>query len=170
VCSADFSVESTLDVPGLAERMLLIRKIEGGTVIDHIAAGYALDVLRILGIRGREGNVISVAMNVPSRKLGKKDIVKIEDRELSPGEVDRIALISPDATINIIRDFVVAEKKRVSLPEVVVGVVKCSNPSCVSNGGEPVVSRLDVVRREPLLLRCRYCGAIVEREDVLKQS
>lgn len=158
-----------VDVAGLAERTLLIRKIENGTVIDHIAAGYALDVLRLLGIRGREGNVISIAMSVPSRKMGKKDIVKIEDRELSSGEVDRIALISPNATINIIRDFVVAEKKRVSLPEVVVGVVRCSNPSCVSNGKEAVISQLDVVQREPLLLRCHYCGAIVEREDALKQ-
>jgi len=158
-----------VDVTVLVERTLLIRKIENGTVIDHITAGYALDVLRILGIRGREGNVISIAMNVPSRKMGKKDIVKIEDRELSPGEVDRIALISPNATINIIRDFVVADKKRVSLPETIIGIVRCSNSACVSNGKEPVTSQLDVVQREPLLLRCHYCGTIIEKEDVLKQ-
>jgi aspartate carbamoyltransferase regulatory subunit len=158
-----------MDVTVLVERTLLIRKIENGTVIDHITAGYALEVLHILGIKGREGNVISIAMNVPSKKLGKKDIVKIEDRELSPGEVDRIALISPNATINIIRDFLVAEKKRVNLPEVIIGIVKCPNPACISNGKEPVASQLDVVQREPLLLRCRYCGTTIEKEDVLKQ-
>ncbi|RJS90061.1 aspartate carbamoyltransferase regulatory subunit [Candidatus Bathyarchaeota archaeon] len=153
----------------LTERTLLIRKIENGTVIDHITAGYALDVLRILGIRGREGNVISIAMNVPSRKLGRKDIVKIEDRELRPEEVDRIALIAPQATINIIRDFAVAEKKRVTLPEVIVGIVKCANPTCISNSNEPVTPQLNVVQRSPLLLRCHYCGTIMEKEDVLKQ-
>jgi len=153
----------------LTERTLLIRKIENGTVIDHITAGYALDVLRILGIRGREGNVISIAMNVPSRKLGRKDIVKIEDRELRPEEVDRIALIAPQATINIIRDFAVAEKKRVTLPEVIVGIVKCANPTCISNSNEPVTSQLNVVQRSPLLLRCHYCGTLMEKEDVLKQ-
>ena len=153
----------------MAEKTLLIRKIERGTVIDHITAGYALDVLRILGIKGKEGNVISIAMNVPSRKLGKKDIVKIEDRELRPSEVDRIALISPNATINIVRDFVVADKKRVSLPETIVNIVKCSNPMCVSNSKEPVSPQLHVVQREPLLLRCHYCGTILQKEDVLKQ-
>mgnify|MGYP005633669733 FL=1 len=153
----------------MTERTLLIRKIENGTVIDHITAGYALDVLRILGIRGREGNVISIAMNVPSRKLGRKDIVKIEDRELRPEEVDRIALIAPQATINIIRDFAVAEKKRVTLPEVIVGIVKCANPTCISNSNEPVTSQLNVVQRSPLLLRCHYCGTLMEKEDVLKQ-
>ncbi|MCD6264223.1 aspartate carbamoyltransferase regulatory subunit [Candidatus Bathyarchaeota archaeon] len=153
----------------MTERTLLIRKIENGTVIDHITAGYALDVLRILGIRGREGNVISIAMNVPSRKLGRKDIVKIEDRELQPEEVDRIALIAPQATINIIRDFAVAEKKRVTLPEVIVGIVKCANPTCISNSNEPVTPQLNVVQRSPLLLRCHYCGTLMEKEDVLKQ-
>ena len=153
----------------LAEKTLLIRKIENGTVIDHITAGYALDVLRILGIRGREGNVISIAMNAPSRKLGKKDIVKIEGHELRPEEVDKIALIAPQATINIIRDYVVAEKKRVSLPDVIVGIVKCANPTCISNSNEPVTTRLNVVQRAPLTLRCHYCGTLMEREDVLKQ-
>jgi len=160
---------SYVDVSALAEKTLLIRKIERGTVIDHITAGYALDVLRILGIKGKEGNVISIAMNVPSRKLGRKDIVKIEDRELRPVEVERIALISPCATIDIVRDFVVADKKRVSPPEMIVGIVKCSNPACVSNSKEPVSSQLDVVQREPLILRCRYCGTIIEKEDILKQ-
>lgn len=153
----------------MAEKTLLIRKIENGTVIDHITAGYALDVLRILGIKGREGNVISIAMNVPSRKIGRKDVVKIEDRELRPEEVDRIALIAPQATINIIRDFAVAEKERVSLPKAIMGIVKCSNPTCISNSNEPVRSQLDVVQRDPLLLRCHYCGTLMEKEDVLKQ-
>jgi len=153
----------------LSEEELRVRKIKDGTVIDHITAGHALVVLRMLGIDGREGNVLSTVINVPSHQMGRKDIVKIEDRELRPSEVDRIALISPNATINIVRDFVVADKKRVSLPETIVNIVKCSNPMCVSNSKEPVSPQLHVVQREPLLLRCHYCGTILQKEDVLKQ-
>jgi len=156
-------------VVNLSEKTLLIRKIENGTVIDHIVSGYALDVLRILGIKGREGNVISIAMNVSSKRLGKKDIVKIEGRELRPEEVDRIALIAPQATINIIRDFMVVEKERVNLPTSIRSIVTCANPTCISNSNEPVKPLLDVIQRDPLIFRCHYCGTMMEKEDVLKQ-
>jgi len=110
------------------ESELRVQKIKDGTVIDHITQGNALNVLRILGITGKEGNIVSIVMNVPSRKLGKKDIVKIEGRELNPREVNMIALIAPKATINIIRDYQVIEKRKVKLPKVIKGIVKCINP------------------------------------------
>ena len=148
---------------------LYVSKIRNGTVIDHISAGHALDVLKILGIDGREGHVVSVAMNVTSKTAAKKDIVKVENRELKQDEVDKIALIAPGATINIIRDYDVAEKTRVKLPETIKGIVRCANPSCVSNAGEPVVPRFTVERRDPLRLRCFYCSRFMEKPDVLKQ-
>ena len=154
--------------PG-AGKELYVKKIRNGTVIDHISAGYALDVLKILGIDGREGHVVSVAMNVTSKKQAKKDIVKVENRELKPEEVDKIALIAPGATINIIRDYDVAEKTRVKLPETIKGIVRCANPSCVSNAGEPVVPRFMVEKPDPLRLRCFYCSRFMEKPDVLKQ-
>ncbi len=95
---------------GTGPKELYVKKIRNGTVIDHIFAGHALDVLKILGIDGREGHIVSAAMNVISKKQNKKDIVKVENRELKPGEVDKIALIAPSATISIIRDYEVAEK------------------------------------------------------------
>ncbi len=82
---------------------LYVKKIKNGTVIDHISAGYALDVLKILNIKGKESNTVGVVMNVQSKNIEKKDMVKIEGRELKPEEVDKIALISTNATINIIR-------------------------------------------------------------------
>jgi len=148
---------------------LYVRKIKDGTVIDHITAGFALDVLKILGIDGKDGEVVSVAMNVESRRHQHKDIVKIQNKELKPGEVDKIALIAPNATINIIRDFSVASKKVVELPPVIRGILKCDNPSCISNSREPVEPRFSVEAREPIRLRCYFCGHIMEREDVLKQ-
>ena len=95
----------------MAETTLRVSKIKNGTVIDHITNGHALDVVKILGITGRTGGIVTVAMNVPSKKLEVKDIVKVEGRELNSKEVDKIALLAPHASINIIRDYVVVEKQ-----------------------------------------------------------
>jgi len=126
---------------------LYVKKIHNGTVIDHISAGHALDVLKILNIDGHDGNIVSIAMNVASKHQNKKDIVKVEGRELKPSEVDKIALIAPGATINIIREFEVAEKNRVKLPDTIGGIVRCANPSCISNAGEPVARDSRLRRR-----------------------
>lgn len=144
----------------MIEKGLRVRPIKNGTVIDHITAGQALNVLRILGISGTTNAVVSAAMNVSSGVLGSKDIVKVEDRELEEEEVDRISLIAPDATINIIRDFEVVEKYRVDLPDRLEGVLKCVNPNCISNTNEPVISKF-VVNKKPVELRCIYCDHLI---------
>jgi len=136
---------------------LRVKPINNGTVIDHIAGGQALNVLKILGINGITDATVSVVMNVESRKLGKKDIVKVEDRELLEEEVNRIALIAPIASINIIRDGKVIEKRTVDLPDEITGVVRCQNPNCISNTLEPIKSRMLVKTKNPVLLRCLYC-------------
>ncbi len=141
----------------MAEVELRVKPIKNGTVIDHIAGGQALNVLKILGISGTTDATVSVVMNVDSQKLGKKDIVKVEDRELKEEEVNKIALIAPAATINIIRDYSVVEKRTVDLPDEIVGVVRCQNPSCISNTSEPIKSRMLVKAKNPVLLRCIYC-------------
>lgn len=140
---------------------LKVQPIRNGTVIDHIETGMALNVLRILGITPENvKSTVSVAMHVHSKKEEWKDIVKIEDRELYAKEVDRIALIAPRATINIIRDYNVAEKRKVKVPEVIRGIVRCANPNCVTNGNEPAESRFSVIRERPLTLKCHYCDRI----------
>jgi len=154
----------------MTQKTLRVSKIRNGTVIDHITSGHALDVVKILGITGtRAGGVVTIAMNVFSKKIGRKDIVKIEGRELNPEEVDKIALLAPHATINIIRDYKVVDKKRVKLPKVIRGIVRCSNPACISNSNEPVQPTFYVESDEPLLLKCHYCGHLMEKQDVLKQ-
>ena len=140
---------------------LLISAIENGTVIDHITGGEALTVLRILGITGSTNECVSVATNVVSNALGKKDVVKIENRELKDEEVDRIALITPGATINIIRDKRVVEKKGVAIPDVLVGVLQCPNPCCITNTNEPVPSRFLVQGRR---LICAYCDTVISSD------
>jgi len=138
-----------------------VTPIRNGTVIDHIACGQALNVLRILGVN--EYNIdstVSVLMHVPSKKTDWKDVVKVEDRELDPKTVDKIALIAPNATIDIIRDYNVAEKHRVELTQRVKGLVYCGNPNCITNKKEPVEPEFAVDSYNPLILRCIYCDRI----------
>lgn len=137
---------------------LLINAIQNGTVIDHITGGEALIVLRILGITGSTNECVSVATNVVSSALGRKDVVKIENRELKDEEVDRIALIAPKATINIIREKRVVEKKGVDIPDTLIGVLKCPNPCCITNTHEPVSSRFSVQEKR---LICDYCDTVI---------
>lgn len=151
----------------MSDKELRVSKIRDGTVIDHINGGYALDVVKILGITGQEKRVMTIAINVPSKRFRVKDIVKIEGRALSPREVNRIALVAPHASINIIRDYNVVEKLEVKLPKIIEGIVKCANPTCISNSDEPVVTKFYVKNEEPLLLKCHYCGHILEKADVL---
>jgi aspartate carbamoyltransferase regulatory subunit len=153
----------------MSERELRVSKIKDGTVIDHISGGYALDVVKIMRITGKENRVMTIAINVPSKRLGTKDIVKIEGRGLSSRELNKIALVAPHATINIIRDYIVVEKLEVKLPKVIEGVIKCVNPGCISNSNEPAEARFYVESEEPLLLKCHYCGYILEKVDVLGQ-
>jgi len=145
------------------KKELKVPRIKDGTVIDHITAGSAVKVLHILGIPKGTSSVVSVAMNVKS-KFGKKDIVKVENRELDTHEVDKIALIAPKATINFIRDYEVAKKYKVKLPDEIVGIVTCSNPTCISNAKEPVKSRFKVITKDPLRIKCYYCER--EPEDI----
>ena len=142
----------------MTETELRVSKIENGTVIDHITAGQAVNVLAILGIDGTSGEEVSVGMNVPSDRLGRKDVVKVEGRELSQDEVDVLSLIAPAATINIIREFEVAEKHRVSRPEEVTGVLSCPNANCITTENEPVDSRFEVLEEG---VRCTYCDTII---------
>jgi aspartate carbamoyltransferase regulatory subunit len=144
------------------DRQLRVSKIRNGTVIDHVPGGQALNVLAILGIDGTRGEEVSVGMNVPSDRLGKKDIVKVEGRELSQDEVDVLSLVAPAATINIVRDYDVIEKSRVDRPDRVVGVLTCPNINCISTADEPVDSKFDVLEEG---VRCVYCGTII-RENI----
>ncbi len=143
------------------DHQLRVSKIRDGTVIDHVTAGRALTVLAILDIDGSGDETVSVAMNVPSGETGRKDIVKVEGRELNQDEVDVLSLIAPEATINIVREYEVVEKSRVDRPEVVLGVLSCPNRNCISAGAEPIESRFSVLTDG---VRCAYCETIIRAE------
>jgi aspartate carbamoyltransferase regulatory subunit len=146
----------------MTDRELRVSKIENGTVIDHIAGGQALNVLAILDIDGSRGEAVSMGMNVPSDRLGRKDVVKVEDRELSQSELDVLSLIAPAATINIIRGYDVVEKNRVERPTSVTGVLECPNQHCITTEDEPIDTHFEVLDDG---VRCVYCDTII-REDI----
>lgn len=138
-------------------RQLLVRRIKDGTVIDHIESGKALLVLRTLDITGKEGNVITVALNVPSIKHDKKDIIKVENKFLEKNETNKLALIAPHATINIIKEYRLVEKRKIQLPDSIIGVFKCPNLKCVTNSDEYIKPVINIIDKEKIILRCRYC-------------
>lgn len=148
---------------------LRVKKIKKGTVIDHISAGQALNVLKILGIERLEPRAtVTVAINVPSSKIGYKDILKVEGLELRGEDIDKISLIAPEATINIIRDYEVIDKKKVEIPKVIEGILRCANPNCITNH-EVVKTKFIVENKKPIKLRCYYCERAMGEEDIVKQ-
>ena len=139
----------------MSEHLMKVQRIEHGTVIDHILAGKAFDVLSVLGISNEKS--MSILINSHSKKNGKKDILKIEDVELSELEASRVALISPRATIYIIVGGHVVRKFNAEAPEVVRGILTCSNPNCISNQNEPVTSEFRLGPDGGHRYVCNYC-------------
>lgn len=146
----------------MSDGELKVSKIKNGTVIDHIPAGMAPAVLKILGIERGCSDTVIVAMNVKSQRLGLKDIVKVENRALEAATVKKIAIVAPQATVNIIKDMAVAEKIHVELPHELIGIIRCPNRNCITNSSERVVPYLTVESRDPLAMRCHYCESLVE--------
>jgi len=149
--------------------MRRVTAICNGTVIDHIPAGRATQLVRMLGLDSGRSNPISMVMNVPSNKQGRKDVLKIEDRELSQVELDRVAIIAPHASVAIIRNYSVAEKRQISLGEELVDIARCSFSNCITTDPrEPMPSRIRVISSEPLDMRCAYCGRSQDLDSVIE--
>ena len=139
--------------------MRRVTAICNGTAIDHIPSGHALQVLKMLRLDVGRSNPISLVMNVPSGKMGRKDVLKIEDRELSQEELDRLALIAPKASVAIIRNYHVAEKRTIELGTELINIVRCSFSNCITqNPREPLPHKLIIISAEPMEIRCSYCG------------
>ena len=146
----------------MLESDLTVRRIKDGTVIDHIDQGKGIRVLEALEIDGKEGNVITIALNVPSGKSKKKDIIKVEDKYLEDDDTNKLAVIAPNSTVNIIKNYKVVQKRRVSLPNEIERIFRCSHPDCVTNSTEHIESTMDVVDKSGLVLKCRYCSRVLD--------
>ena len=139
----------------MTRRYMKVERIEQGTVIDHILPAMAFDVLRVLGLSADRS--MSILINTHSGTGGKKDILKFEDVELTEEEANLVALISPQATINIIVEGKVVRKFNAEAPKRVSGILSCSNPNCISNQNEPITSEFKLVHDEGHKYVCTYC-------------
>ena len=149
----------------MGENLLRVQPIRNGTVIDHIKAGRGKKVLDILGLNGSE-TTISLLINVQSKIQKRKDIIKIEDRELNEVEIEKLALLSPDAIVNIIRNYAVAEKKKIETPPFISELVHCPNENCICNNERGVSTNFKLLSEENLQIKCTYCGRKIEEENI----
>ena len=151
---------------GTMKRELKVSAIKNGTVIDHITPGKAFEVVRILGLEDFE-SVVSLAINVSGGKSAKKDIIKIENRALSKEEVDKISLIAPNATVNIIKGYDVKSKQKVEIPDVISGILSCTNKNCITHY-EEVKTKFLLENKNPLRIRCYYCERVLNEANIKK--
>ena len=148
----------------MKKQELQVAALENGTVIDHIPAEKLFTVVSLLGLEKMKNN-ITIGCNLKSKKLGTKGIIKIADKFFCDDEINRIAVVAPNVKLNIIRDYEVAEKKEVRLPDELNGIVKCGNPKCITNN-EPMPTRFHVVDKETCVIKCHYCGKEQTRDSI----
>ncbi|MDR1879370.1 MAG: aspartate carbamoyltransferase regulatory subunit [Tannerellaceae bacterium] len=147
------------------KKELQVAALENGTAIDHIPPRQLFKVAYLLELE-KMNNTITIGNNFFSKKMGRKGVIKIADKFFEQDEINRIALIAPNVILNEIRDFEVVEKYRVTLPDELVGLVKCNNPKCITNN-EPMPTRFDVINKEKGTIRCRYCERKINKEDII---
>ena len=146
-------------------KQLKVSAIKDGTVIDHIPANNLFKVINILGLHKIEKQ-ITFGTNLESHRLGKKAIIKIANIFFRDEDINRIALVAPEANLNIIRDYQVVEKRIVEVPEEIQSIAKCMNPKCITNN-DKVKTRFFVVSKKDVALKCHYCEKITDQEHLV---
>jgi aspartate carbamoyltransferase regulatory subunit len=146
-------------------RELKVTAIENGTVIDHIPDENVFKVIRILNLE-QSRNQVLFGVNLDSKKFGKKGIIKVSNTFFAKDEINKIALVAPTATLIVIRDFKVADKWQVEIPDAVENIVKCFNPNCITNH-EHIPTSFRVINKEELKLQCKYCEKITAKNNLV---
>ena len=147
------------------KKELQVAALENGTAIDHIPSCQLFKVASLLGL-DKMDNTITIGNNLHSNKMGSKGMIKIADKFFKEDEINRIALVAPNVTLCIIRDYEVVEKKTVVLPDELIGLVKCNNPKCITNN-EPMATRFHVIDKEKGTIKCHYCERKINKEDIV---
>ncbi|MFV0289770.1 MAG: aspartate carbamoyltransferase regulatory subunit [Mangrovibacterium sp.] len=155
-----------LDIDNRTKRLKLkVSALENGTVIDHIPSESLFKVISILDL-DKTTNMITFGANLDSNTQGNKAIIKVANKYFENNEIDKIALIARNAKINVIKDYVVIEKKIVEVPDDITGIVKCFNPKCITNN-EPVRTSFKVTGKNPINLKCKYCEKITHENQIV---
>ncbi len=146
------------------KKQLSISAIVDGTVIDHIPTDATFKVVDILSLQNHNG-IVSIATNLDSNVLGKKGIVKVANKLLTESEFNKVGVVAPDASVNIIKNYSVKQKIKVKIPDFIENVIKCSNPVCITNS-EKVKTKFYAVEKRPLKVKCHYCERLIKKEDI----
>ena len=134
---------------------LMVAAIKNGTVIDHIPSSKLFQVVRLLHLEDIKSQIM-VGYNLPSAKMGNKSIIKIADKFFTDTELNVLSVVAPNVTLCIIRDYEVVEKRCVTLPTEIVGIVKCANPKCITNN-EPMRTHFHLIDAKNSIIQCKYC-------------
>ncbi len=148
----------------MKDKQLLVAAIENGTVIDHIPAEKLFAVVNLLHLE-RMKTAVTIGYNLQSEELGTKSIIKMADKFFTNEELNQLAVICPNLTLCIIRDYEIVEKRTVDLPDDLIGTVRCTNPKCITNN-EPMQTHFHVHGSERAALKCHYCNTIVPLDEV----
>lgn len=149
----------------MKDKILEVSAIKNGTVIDHIPAKNLFKVISILGL-DKICNKITFGTNLESQKLGQKAIIKLSDVFFLDKDINKIALVAPQAKLNIIKNYEVTEKKVVEVPDEIIGIVKCMNPQCITNE-EQIITKYQVVSKKDVKLKCYYCEKITDQDNIV---
>lgn len=144
---------------------LKVSAIKNGTVLDHIPSGMLFKVINILGLQDCP-NQVTFGTNLESKMLGRKAIIKIADKFFKDEEINKIALVAPQAKLNIIKNYEVVEKRILSIPNEILSIVKCQNPKCVTNH-QPIPTRFKTIHKDSkLLLECHFCEKLSDGDNL----
>ena len=147
----------------MAKNEIMVTAIENGTVIDHIPAEKTYEVLQLLHLNELT-TPVTVGCNLRSKKIGRKGIIKVADKFFTDEEISRLSVLAPNVVLNSIKDYDVVEKKTVTTPDLLRGIVKCNNPKCITNN-EPMDTLFHIVDKERGTLKCHYCE---KEQDITK--
>lgn len=149
----------------MTPKTLLVSAIKDGTVIDHITAGRSLKIIELLRLPSEQATV-TVGMHLPSKRLKHKDLIKIENRELTQQEANEIAILSPECTINIIKNYTVTKKFPISIPDRIERVIVCPNPRCITNHESMNTVFLVQGTKKGIILACYYCEKMFDEKEI----
>ena len=143
---------------------LQVSALCNGTVIDHIPSELVFTIAQLLEL-DKLSSSVTIGYNLSSKKIGKKGVIKVADKFFSDEEISRLSVVAPNVVLNIIRNFDVVEKKEVIIPDELHGIVRCSNPKCITNN-EPMSTFFHVVDKKTGTLKCHYCEKEQNKSEV----
>ena len=147
-----------------SKKELVVPRIENGTVIDHIPTNIVYQIAHILGLEKYNDEVL-IGNYLTSQKYNRKGIIKVKNKFFSEEELSKISLVAPSATIIVIKNYEVVDKRQAQIPDHIDNFVKCMNPRCVTNH-EAIPTKFDIIDKENLKLRCHYCEKFVTKDTI----